>query len=276
MSGKTKRNLYHILSFLLWCGAIAGVVLLFLFTAPRPAGIAEYLAINAVILAVILRIPALLHEVGHLLFGWLSGMKFVGVTLSYLRFAHGKVKFVNPNYAGETEMAPRSGKRIRAKTFVFTMGGSLFCFILGGTLLALYLALPYHAGWLFGGMMGILLLLEGLLALYPVELPAGKTDGAVLWGLIRRKPEEEIMLRVLTAQGILNRGTYRDIERELLFSVPVVREDLPAYHALLMLQIGYLREMGETEEAKKVLERLRSLQTYLAEEEREELSKTEV
>lgn len=270
MSGKAKRNIYYILSVVLWVGAIAGAVLLYLFTAPFPAGIAEYWVI-AVVLVVALWIPAVVHEIGHLLFGWLVGMKFVGVTFCYLRISRGKVRFVNPNYAGETEMTPKSGKRIRSRTFVFTLGGSLFCLILGGIFLAVYLALPYHAGWLFGGMMGILLLLEGLLALYPVELPAGKTDGAVLLGLLRHAPEEEIMLRVLTAQGILYRGGNSDIERDLLFSVPVVREDLPAYHALLLLQINYLKEMGEKAEAERKLEQLRSLREYLTDEERETL-----
>ncbi len=275
MSGRTKRIIYNILSFLLWCGSIAGVVLLFLFATPNPSGVAEAVVINVVILAVILRIPAMLHEAGHLLFGWLVGMKFVGVTLSYLRFARGKVKFVNPNFAGATEMVPKNGAHIRTKTVFFTLGGPLLCLAIGGALLALFLTLPYHAGLLFGGMMGILLLYEGLIALYPVELPAGKTDGAVLFGLFRCAAEEEVMLRVLTAQGILYRGKYSDLERDLLFSAPVVREDLPAYHALLLLQFHYLKEMGERNAAGEVLERLRSLQMYLTEEEREELSELE-
>ncbi len=276
MSGKTKRIIYNILSFVLWSASVAGVVLLFLFTAPRPAGVAEYLVLNAVILAEILRIPALLHELGHLLFGWMTGMKFVGVTLSYVRISGGKIKVVNPNYAGATEMSPKKRGHMRVKIVIFALGGPMLCLVLGCAFLGLYLAMPYHAGWLFGGMMGILLLYEGLIALYPVELSAGKTDGAVLWGLLRRKSEEEVMLRVLTAQAVLYRGTYRDIERDLLFSAPVIREDLPAYHALLFLQINYLKEMGETEETVKLLERLRSLREYLTEAEKAELDRMEI
>lgn len=276
MSGKTKRILYYSCNAVLWCASIAGVVLLFLFTAPNPAAVAEYLVVSAVILAVLLRIPAVLHEVGHLLFGWLVGMKFVGVTLSFLRISRGKVRFVTANYAGETEMFPKKRGHVRAKTFLFALGGPMLCLMLGAMFLALHLCLPYHAGLLFGGMMGILLLYEGLVALIPAELPAGKTDGAVLWGLVRRAPEEEVMLRVLTAQAVLYRGSDRELGRDLLFSVPVVREDLPAYHALLFLQIRYLKEMGETEEAFRSLERLRSLQMYLTDEEREELEKINI
>ncbi len=273
MSGKTKRNIYNILSFVLWCGSIAGVVLLFLLTAPRPAGVAEYLVLNMVILAVLLRIPAVLHEIGHLLFGWLVGMKFVGATFSYFRISGGKIRLVNPNYAGETEMFPKKKENVRAKAFVFALGGAMLCLVLGGVLLTLYLYLPYHAGLMFGAMMGVMLLYEGAIALYPVELPVGKTDGAVLLGFCRHAPDEEVMLRVLTAQAILFRGTYRDVGRDLLFSAPVVREDLPAYHALLFLQLNYLKEMGESEEAERVFARLLSLKEYLTEEERAELEK---
>ncbi len=275
MSGNSKRILYTIVSTALWFASIAGVVLLVLFTVPRPIGTADQIVVNALIVAILLRIPAVVHEFGHLLFGWIAGMKFVGVTLSYFRIGWGKFRIVNPNYAGSTEMFPKKRGHVRAKTILFTIGGSVLCLALGGAFLGLYLGLPYHACLLFCGMLGIMLLYEGLIALFPVELPAGKTDGAVLLGLCRHAPEEEVMLRVLAAQAVLSRGNYRDIERELLFSAPIVREDLPAYHALLLLQVNYLKEMGEEDAASEKLERLRSLSLYLTDEEREELKKFE-
>lgn len=271
MSGKAKRILYSVVSTFLWLAMFAGVILLVVFTVPRPFGTAEWLIWLAFLAAVVLRIPAAVHEVGHLLFGWIAGMKFVGVTLSYLRIAGGKVKLVNPDCAGETEMIPRNGAHVRAKTFAFALGGPLLCCLVGGIFLALYFLLPYHIGWLFGALMSIFILYEGLIALYPAELPAGKTDGAVLLGLLRRAPEEEVMLRVLTAQGILQRGTYSDIDRDLLFSAPVVREDLPAFHALLLLQYYYLKEAGDEAGAAERLVRLRSLSVHLTEEERAEI-----
>ncbi len=276
MSGNSKKVLYNILSFILWLAAIAGEILLMLFTVPMPIGTSVWLVGIAFILSIALRIPAAVHELGHLLFGWLCGMKFVGTTISYFRIAKGKVRFCHSESAGSTEMHPKNGKHIRGKAIVFTAGGFIFCFAAGGILLTLYLVFPFNPGLLFGGFLSVFLFYEGLLALYPAELPAGKTDGAVLFGILNGSDEENIMLRVLTAQGILYRGTYRDIDRGLLFSVPVVREDLPAYHALLMLQIEYLKDMGEREEAEKKLGRLRSLREYLTDEEKMILDKFEL
>lgn len=273
MSGNSKRILYNVIGFVLWLAAFAGAVLLILFTVPKPIETSSFWLVWTALLLIALRIPATVHEMGHLLFGWLCGMKFAGVTVSYLRIAGGKVRFVRTDYKGSTEMYPKNGKHVFGKTLAFTLGGAVFCLAVGGLLLALYFILPYNDGCLFGALMGIYVLYEGLIALYPAELPAGKTDGAVLLGLLKRAPEENVMLRVLTAQGILYKGTYQEIEKDLLFSAPVVREDLPAYHALLRLQVDYLKEMGETEEMQLTLERLRSLQGYLTEEERRELEK---
>lgn len=273
MNGNQKRILYTAVSFLLWLAMAAGEVLLLIFTVPRPFSTSAWLALIGFLLLIALRIPAAVHELGHLLFGWLAGMKFAGTTVSYLRIANGKVRLCNPDYDGATEMFPKNGKKIRLKTTLFALGGSLFCFLVGGGLLTCYLLLPYSVGLLFGAMTAISILYEGLHALYPAELPAGKTDGAVLYGILKHSPEEEIMLRVLTAQGILYRGGYGEIDRKLLFSAPVVREDLPAYHALLFLQCNYLRETGEKEAAESVLARLKSLEAYLTDEEREELEK---
>lgn len=273
MSGRQKRILYAAVSILLWLSLIAGEVLLLLFTVPRPFSTAAWLALVGFLLLIALRIPSAVHELGHLLFGWLVGMKFAGTTVSYLRITGGKVRFCNPDYDGSTEMYPKNGRHIRLKTTVFTLGGSLFCFLVGGALLLCYLLLPYNVGLFFGALSAIYLLYEGLHALYPAELPAGKTDGAVLCGILKGASEEEVVLRVLTAQGILYRGTYRDIDRALLFSAPVVREDLPAYHALLLLQYHYLEAMGDKVAAEETLARLKSLETYLTDEEREELNK---
>ncbi len=271
MSGKTKRILYTVTEYTLRAAAFVGVILLALFTVPRPFGTAEWLVLNGFIAAIILRIPATVHEIGHLLFGWIAGMKCASVTLSHFRIAGGKVRFVFSDADGSCEMFPKNGKSVRAKTIAFTLGGSVLCLAVGLAFLLLYLLLPYQVELLFCAFMGVYILFEGLIALYPAELPAGKTDGAVLLGILKHSSEEDVMLRVLTAQGILHRGTYSDIDRDLLFAPPVVREDLPAFHALLLLQYHYLKEEGDEAGAAEKLGRLRSLSAYLTEEQMAQL-----
>lgn len=271
MSGRTKRTIYSITDVGLWIGMIAGACLLLYFTAPRPLGGWEWTAWFLFLAAILVRLPAAVHEIGHLLFGWLAGMKCAAVTLSYFRISDGRVKFTNPNFAGATEMYPKNGKGTRGKAVFFTLGGALFSLVTGGVLLALFLVLPYSAGLLFCGLFSFPCLYEGIRALLPAELPAGKTDGAVLLGLLRRSPEEEVMLRVMRTQGLLFRLPFSEIPEDL-FDAPVVREDLPAYHALLFLKMLWQLD-ADVGAAEPTYERLKSLEIYMDEGERAELGR---
>ncbi len=270
MSGRTKRTIYNITDIGLWIGMIAGACLLLYFTA-RPLGAWEWTVWFLFLAAILLRLPAAVHEIGHLLFGWLSGMKCAGVTLSYLRISDGRIGFTNPNFAGAAEMYPKNGKGTRGKVVLFTLGGALFSLVVGGVFLALFLVLPYSAGLLFCGLFSLPCLYEGIRALLPAELPAGKTDGAVLLGLLKGSPEEEVMLRVMRVQGILFRQPFSKLTEEL-FDIPVVREDLPAYHALLFLKMQWQLD-SDLGAAEQTFELLKSLETYMEEGERAELGR---
>ena len=94
------------------------------------------------------------------------------------------------------------------------------------------------------------------------------SDGAVMRGIIRQDAETGVTFRVLQAQGILTKGTYADVPRELLFGAPVVREDCRAFAALLFLQYEYAKFHGDAAGAAAALSRLRSIEDYLTDEER--------
>lgn len=235
---------------MLWFAAVAAAaVIAWLSTAGRTAAenagfaVSEFFAYVGCIVAVFVRLPVLFHELGHLLFGLIAGMKPVSFIFS---------PFSRADYAGAVEMYPKGEKRLRMRVCLFAFGGTALALIVGGALFALYFALPYHAGLLFCGMLAPFFAYEGLRALLPAELPAGKTDGAVLWGLLRRNAEEELMLRVMAARGILAEGSYGDIRRELLFETPVVREDLPLFAALLQLRWRFLRYRGDVAAAREI------------------------
>lgn len=278
MSGRGKTTLYQIFDWFLWLAAIAGVVLLILFTVPK-ARIEwqEILAAIGLVLCLVLRIPALVHELGHLLFGTLAGMKPAAVTVSLFRVSAKGIKFIgySQSAAGSTEMYPRSAGNMRARMFIYTLGGGVMNLLVGGLFLTLYLMLLYSAGLFFLGMLSLYMLYEGIRAFVPAELPAGKTDGAVLCGLIKKAPDEEVACRVLEIQGSINQGTFADIPRERMFDVPVVREDLPAWRALLFLRMQYLLACGDEEGAGKTLQRLKTLAEYMSEDELSELARLE-
>lgn len=270
MSGRTKRKLYFVFDLLLWACAIAGAAVILLTTPKEAPDTWDMIACFGLVICVLLRIPVLVHELGHLVFGLLAGMKPISFAVSFVRFSGDGVKFIGwSKTAGATEMIPRSGNAVRARMTVFALGGGVFNLLVGGALLALYLCLPYHSGLLFCGLFSLFSLYEGIRALVPCELAAGKTDGGVLLGLIKNSPEEEIMLRVLEAQGILYRNSFAQIKRQLLFEIPVVREDLPAFAALLLLRLQYLLYHGE--DAQAVMSRFETLSEYFSDAERAEL-----
>ena len=273
MSGRTKRIIYQFVDLVLWLAAIVGVVLMLRFGRPdKKFGVGEIVVCVMLVLAVFLRIPVLIHELGHLIFGWLAGFKAAAVSLGLVRISREGIRFNGySNVAGATEMFPTSGKYMRVRFLAHTLGGGVFNLLAGGTLLTLYLCLPYHEALLFCGMLSLFSLYEGFRAFFPAQLRAGKTDGAIALGLLRRSSEEEVTLCILKAQGILFRGKFSDVPRELLFDTPVVREDTPEFFALYFLRMQYLLYHGEESEARKILIRLEELGEYLSETERGEL-----
>lgn len=274
MSGRTKTIIYRVIDIVLLLAAGAGLVLMWYFSGQGEIWMC------AVDVAVFLFLPLhiLVHELGHVLAGSVTGMRFFSFrvgnfTVSRVR-GKVRVRYADSGLtAGESSFCPKSAPHVRGR-FVFTaLGGAALNLIYAAVFFALYFVLPAHPALLVFEMFAPFNLYEGIMALYPAELPAGKTDGKVALGLIRGNAEELVALRVLTAQGILHRETFDKVPRELLFCMPVVREDLHAYHALLLLRAEYLLATGEEEGARGELERLKGLFEYLSEEERAEATR---
>ncbi len=259
MSGKTKRTIYYVVEFALFLAATAGVVLLCIFFAQSDL---DYVLLPFVFLAESLRLPVLVHELGHLLCGLAVGLRPVSFSIGFLTVGKGSVRFSLSEGAGSTVMLPRGGGRVRSRIAFCTAGGALLNFVLGGALLASFFALPLHSALLFFAEFALFLLYEGVCALLPAELPAGKTDGAFLLGLLKKTPDAEVTLRVMTAQGALYKKTYSELPHELLFDVPVVREDSAAFLALLQLRYRALVSAEDPAAVSEIL-RLQSLFEYL-------------
>lgn len=267
MSGKTKKTLYFVcdgLLFLLACACVVLSFFLFRFENRSPA-LWDYIAAAAFALAVVLHVPTLVHEAGHLLFGKIAGMKKAAFQVTMV--------LRRGNAAGRCEMFPKNGKHVKGKLLCFAVGGAAMNLFVGGAMLALYFSLPYHPTLFFCLLLAPFMIYEGLRALLPADLAAGKTDGAVILGALKNRPEERVMLSVLTAQGILYRQGFDSVPRDLLFSLPVVREDLPAFHALLMLRAQYFLSQNEDAAAKDVLDRLYALSEYMGIEEQFEIKR---
>lgn len=207
----------------------------------------------------------LVHECGHLFFGMCAHMKPVSLRVGWLLFEGKKVRFAFSPVAGETQFLPIGEKNVRRRIIATSLGGAVFNFIYGIVFLILFFALPYHPALLFFELFAPLHLFEGFCAMLPAELNAGRTDGEFVRLLQNNAPEAQVVIAVLTVQGILFHETFDGVDEGILFGLPVVREDDPAFLSLLHLRWQYLMWKGETERAGKELFRLEELSGYLDE-----------
>ena len=157
---------------------------------------------------------------------------------------------------------PASSNHIRGRMIAFALGGVLMNFVYGVVFLTLYFTIPVTPALFFFELFAPLNLFEGLVALFPAGVSAGKTDGKVMLDIARHTPDSEVFLSVFVAQGMLRTKTYGEIPRGLLFDLPVVREDLWEFLALTQLRWQYLFYTGDKEGAKQQILRLESLLEY--------------
>ncbi len=271
MSGISKSGAYR--AFLIICGLIAVIgTVIVACTAIDPARADQgFLWAFGFAVAVLILLPlnTLVHELGHLAFGFLSGMHFSSVRFGWLRLVRigDKVKLQwlrHRDVAGSCEMYPRDDRNLERRMIVYSLGGAIFNLAYGVALLLTFL-LPMHPVLYFFQLFAPLSLLEAASCLYPAETATGKTDGGMVRSLLRREPSAVVALHVLAAQGILSRGTYSDVSEQLLYDVPAVREDDGGFQALTQLRWQYNFWAGKEERALSELERLRSLYEYLPE-----------
>lgn len=262
---KGRGALYSIFSVTAFLCAVAGTASLIWYGIEVGDGLSNAeIAVFCVACAMLIVFPLnlVVHELGHTLFGLLCGMKPVSVQIAHFSFGRGKVKFMPSTSAdGMSVMLARSVKNLRGKLIFSALGGIVCNFIYGAVFLILCFLAPSPAV-LFFALFAPLNLYEGLMALVPAQRPTGATDGAIVYGLIKRKPFAEAMLFVIRAQSALLKGTYHDIPREWLFDAPVIREDDVLFLALTQLRWQYLFRLGDEAGAIGQLQRLEEAFEY--------------
>ena len=268
---RIPRRLADTIGIILIILAFAGFFLIAWFDFPfieASAGQAVFMivCVAAALTQILLRFSYVVHELGHLIFGLCAGLRVGQVRVGWLCFGEKGVKFaVGKKQAGETQFALKRANGAHARLFSAALGGPLSGLAVGAVLLVLWFLLPPHPAMLFFALLSPFVLAEGIFEILPAELAAGKTDGLVLSELAARAGETEIAVRVMQAQCLCAEGGIDNVGRELLFDVPVVREDCPAFWELLRLQEQFLRADGDELGAERIAERLRTLEEEFGE-----------
>lgn len=265
MSGRARKTIYFCITTSCLLAAIVACALMF-FSAYRAGGTFLHTLFSFLIFfgVTVLTSPCVIvHECGHLLFGLCARLKPVSVCLGRVAFENKRVRVVASAAAGKTEFVPRGGEGVRRRMMIAAIGGATFNFLFGILFFVLFFLLPVNPILLFFELFAPLHLFEGIAALLPAELSTGRTDGELFRLLKNNAPEARVLVSAMTAQGILFSETFDGIDEKLLFAVPVVREDDPAFLSLLHLRWQYLMWKNETLRAGKELFRLEELSDCL-------------
>lgn len=212
-------------------------------------GVASWLEYDlwaiVVIGGMILSIPlaSLFHELGHMLFGVLVRIK------------------AKPHFSlfgsSSCEIIPKKETKLKSRIIFTALGGvlvNLFIAVVFLTLIS-FKILPVWCSAIIPANVYL-----ALLNVIPAYLGGGKTDGLVVNDLIANNSDAKVMLAVLTVQAQVLRGKpIGEVDEKLLFDVPQIQEDDPAFISLTELRYEYCNAKGDTQQAEKYKSRLDGL-----------------
>ena len=262
MSGRTKRTLYYIASSLLFLCAMAGSVLMaYLYGFKQKETFAYHFSFWVFCaITAFLPLEILVHELGHLLLGLILGFRPISFSVYGIILGRGSS---GSRYAcragGQTVLLPRNDRSVRGRYIFSAFGGAAFNLIYGGILLTCFFIFPLSPALFFFALFAPLNLYQGIAELIPCELPEGRTDGKMILELCKNTSYAQTFLAVLIAQGRLISQSYSELPKDLLFRLPVVREDDPAAMAVLQMRWQYAHFNGDDEEAQKQISRMESI-----------------
>lgn len=199
----------------------------------------------AVWVAMIAAIPlsSLLHELGHMLFGAISGIK------------------TKPHFSlfGSSSCAlmPKKDDKIKNRV-IFTAYGGIAVNLLIAVVCMLLIYFKIAPVWLSFLIPANMYLC--MLNIMPAHFTSGKTDGLVISEILNDKDEAKVLLAVLTVQAqILGGKPIEEVDESLLFELPQIREDDQSFIALTELRYEYMKAKGNEEEAQKYKQRFEQL-----------------
>ena len=196
-------------------------------------------------------ISALLHELGHMLFGIAVKIRAVP-DKNFI-----KNTFLNWWDSSSCKIIPKTDKGLRGRVIFTAIGGSAVnaVFILLGILALCIPSVPTELCALLPASFHLL-----ALNALPVSYESGKSDGEIVSELIKNGDGAKVMLAVLTVQAqILNGKPIAEIDEKTLFDLPQIREDDESFIALCELRAEYYSAKGDSENAEKWRNRFEQL-----------------
>lgn len=196
---------------------------------------------------------AILHELGHMLFGAMVKIRAVP-DKDFL-----KKTILDWWGSSSVKIIPKTEKGLRGPIIFTALGGLIVnaIFVLIGIIALCVPALPI-------GLCALLPASFHLIALnaLPLSFDSGKSDGEIVKELIENGDEAKVMLAVLTVQAqVLGGKLIAEVDEKLLFDLPQIREDDESFISLCQLRAEYFTAKGDSESAEKWRTRFEQLKT---------------
>lgn len=211
-----------------------------------------------------------LHEAGHIVAAKRQNMRLKMSKFSFFRLSEKEGKlyfsFASPFAAEETQSVPFKGGDMKKRALFYTAGGLiggglyLFVLLLAGFLTGLF---SKNVCFLFWGGVPYAAYLF-LLNAVPFVYGDGKTDAAILRGIVKEAGAEKAMVHAMEIYGELSEGkSFSEIDEKYYFDMPQLPEDEPMYAMMLELRYRYYVEKGDMQNAADCLNRLAASAEYL-------------
>ncbi|MCL2197486.1 MAG: M50 family metallopeptidase [Defluviitaleaceae bacterium] len=203
------------------------------------------------------------HEVGHLIFGWLTGYRFLsfGLSIFVLCKEGGKLKFkIVPEYVlcGHCHMIPPENEtHLQDFEFVwYNLGGGVFEVLLLIVLIRLDGVLPYH-DWR-SGMVSIGIVIIACSLLWNLA-PIFQNDGQNIWKALNCKAAKRGLYLAFYMPGILNDGIrYSELDSKLFYVSDTADFSDWRVAYIVVCQAAHLYDLGEYDKSIACYEKLKN------------------
>ena len=164
---------------------------------PAPGLLADLFLLQAAILA-----GTLIHELGHLIAGWIVDMKLrsfqAGPVIGVIRNGRWKFKVDLKQFsAGAVGMAPLHLENLRGREAFMILGGPIASLVTGmatGVAALCANGQIWEPMWAFLSMLSVVSLVAGVVNLIPQTPDALYSDGAQIYALIKNEPWAQLHL----------------------------------------------------------------------------------
>lgn len=194
----------------------------------------------------------IIHELGHLVCGWMSGYTFGFFKLGSLAWFYedDKIKFkCSKNFAvGQCLMMPPD-EEADFRFLLYNLGGVIFNFLTGFAILPIWYLFPNSYLLRSFSMMGFFVsFLLGITNLIPMRSQGN--DGANILEALKSTDGKRALYLLLYIHAQLMKGRRcKEIDEEIICNYGKLDESNYVVGNVLMYEIEYLLELGRAEEA---------------------------